>query len=255
MIWNNFGCTEAQVLRKYAMAGYVPTADDFGGTAAVADAIVDAAEDIIQALPASILHLLQEPDLCILVQRCATDQVAAAFPAILKPVIPGSIHVWANPPQSFVSRPVLLTEPWPSNWPRLDVGRPYTNPTPPGAATELTEDAFAADADGIVLATPRSRNDMVLATWRVDVEDAAFSIPSLASQVANGAAAVLGAKVYPQASSQWDMVERLAEGFANGVAMLAKGQTVPPEVRSLQWWKEPEPDQAGGIGSVRRFRA
>lgn len=250
--FNNFGATEAMVLLRFATGGYTAAAADFGGSPAIADALDGAAFSVVQALPPRLLDRIQHPDLLRVEGRASSGQtVMAALP--LAPHIPGKVHVWAGPPQSFTSRPRLAVDPWGYAGGSWGSGR--GTPTPPGALTELDEAAFSVSAGGVItLATPLARNDQVFASYDVDVANAAFSMPSLADLVADGAAAALGGKVYPQASAEWAYVSSLAERWTGALEELGAGRLVPSELRALQWWQEPERTQEGALGSVRRFR-
>jgi len=251
--WNNFGATEAMALRRFALSGYVPTAADFGGTDAVADALADAAGEIIQAMPSARLAELQHPEFLVVVNRAADGQSAFTIPAGWRPMVAGSLHVWRGQPQAFVSRPIYRTNPWGAGG---DMPLPVPTPTPPGAAMELEESRFSVGGDGytVTLDAPLARNDQVVVALDVDVASASYTIPSLAGVVATGAAAALGAKVYPQASAEWILVDRLAQQFADHVAGIARGAIVPAEVRSAVWWKAPDTTESMSMSSVRMYR-
>lgn len=251
-MFNNFGATEAQVLLKFATGGYTPVADEFGGASAVADAIADCAHAVISSMPLQMLNALQRPEFCIVEPRATAGQTLFPFPTALRPVLTGKVHVWAGVPQIFTSRPILRTDPW-----LLNFGQAYASirsPVPSGPAVEMDESEFTPSTTGATLATARSRGDMVLASWDVDVEGATFSVPSIADAVAGGAAAVLGSKVYATASAQWEYVARLGEAWASFLTGLSKGELVPAELRAIQWWKAPEKAQDNGVGSVRAYR-
>lgn len=249
--YNAFGADEDAVLRVFATGGYTPAADDFGGSAAIQDAIQDAAHAVAQAMPLPMLRQLTEPDLELIGPRAAEGQ--SVFPFGTGPVIAGTVHVWAGSPSSFASRPVLATSPWD----RGNVGT-WRSPsaTPAGALVELPEDAFTVDvgAGVVILSVSRVRNDMVYASYRVAVDDPAFAVPSVAGMVVTGAAAVLGGKVFPQATSEWAYVQRLAEEWAGYLGEMAAGRLTPPELRVRRWWAPAEKTQEGGLGSVRRLR-
>lgn len=252
MDFNLFGATEAQVLTKYATGGYAPTAADFGGSPAVADAIASAAYAVVQAMPPRLLSMLQFPDLQLIEARAADGQTTATLGQL--PAVAGKCHIWAGAPQAFASKPVLVTSPWLG-----DVAGGYqnlTNPTPIGALVELPESGFTLNpTTGLVtLAVPLSRGWQVYASYEVAITDPTFSLPSVADIVADGAAADLGAKVYPQASSEWAYVARIVERWTNALAEIGAGRLVPTELRARQWWREPDRTQEGSIGSVRRYR-
>jgi hypothetical protein len=254
-MFNRFGATYASVLQKFKVAGYDPTVDEFGGQPAIDYELDEATRAIVQAMPARVRDALTLPDLMLVEARASAGQTAFALKLI--PTVSGKAHVWVGPPQAFVTRPTLTTDPWwdRSRAPLMGLSN---NATPPGTVVELDESQFSIVADtGIgTLVTPCNRNDQIFASYQVDQESASFALPSLADLAVLGASAVLGAKIYPQASSQWEYVARMIETWADGISGLAKGEWVPAEIRTIQWWQAPEPNAAEGrVGSVRKFRA
>lgn len=251
MAYNYFGATEAGVLRKFAIGGYTPTADEFGGAQAVADALADATFGLVQAFPLVALDALQRPDLCNVEARGTEGQTVVAFPAFLRPITAGRVHVWRGMPSAFTSRPVLNTDPWQG-------GGSYgslSSPTPSGPVVELPPEGFTVTATGVTLASGLARNEQVFASWDVTVEDAAYAVPSVADWVETGAAASLGPKVYAQATAQWEYVAGLVAEWTATLAALGAGDVVPADLRTLRWWKAPERAQDNTVGSVRRYRA
>lgn len=251
MPYNYFGATEAGVLRKFAVGGYTPVAEDFGGTQAIADALADAVHALVQAFPLVALDALQRPDLCNVEARGTEGQTAVTFPAFLRPITANRVHVWRGMPSAFTSRPVLNTDAWQG-------GGGYgslSSPTPSGPVVELPPEGFTVTATGITLASGLARNEQVFASWDVTTDDASYAVQSVADWVATGAAAVTGPKVYPQATAQWEYVSRLVEEWASLLAALAKGDVTPADLRTLRWWKAPERAQDNTVGSVRRYRA
>lgn len=238
---NRFGATEVDLLAQFTLAGYTATAADLGGSAYIGDELSAAAYQIIQAIPGDTLRRLQEPELCRIVSRATAGQTTATLP--LTPAVSGSVHIWRGQPSLFVVRPVLATD---------DLGMVIQSD---GGQVEIAESQFSVAGATVTLTTALSRNDQVYATYDVDVGNAAFSVPSLASLVVDGTVAAIGAKLYTQANAEWAFVARKAESFAAAVEALADGTAIPPEVRVLQWWKEPEPATAGSWQSIRKFRA
>ena len=251
MPYNRFGATEAMVLQKYAAGAYVPAAADFGGSAAIAAALDDATNALCQAMPLLSLDALQRPDLCNVEARGTAGQTIITFPAALRPMVAGRVHLWRGMPSAFTSRPVLRTDAWqgPGGYGAL------SSPTPSGPVCELEETDFSVTATGVVLTSGLQRNEQVFGSWDVNVEDAAYSVQSMANWVSDGAAAVLGSKVYSQAQQEWQYVARLLEDWTALIESLGDGSTVPADLRVLRWWKAPERAQENTVGSVRRFRS
>lgn len=252
MSYNRWGATEAMVLRVFATGGYTPTAADFGGSAAIADELDGATFSVAQALPLAFLNQIEHPDLERIVTRATAGQTSATLG--FGPAKAGTVHIWTGPPQAFVSRPILLTDPWlrGGGWGiSQSVG---VQATPTGAVVELQETQFSVTGQAVSLVTALNRSDLVYASYDVDVEGVTFSIPSIADMVAKGAAFGLGSKVFPQATSEWAYVARIGEDWASYLGEVAAGKLVPAELRAKQWWQEPDRAQDGTIGSVRRYR-
>lgn len=252
-MFNNFGASEAGVLLKFTLGGYTPTASEFGGTPTIAAELADKTREVVQAMPAQIRDAIQNPDLMLIETRAAASQTTATLRLI--PVVTGKVHIWAGPPQVFTSRPMLMMDPWrDGSFSLTSMGLP----TPPGSIVELPEAGFTVNlTTGVVtLATALNRNDQVYATYQTDIEHASFSLPSLSDLTILGVAASIGAKVYPQASSQWQYVSDMKEAWLAGLEGLATGKWIPAELRTIQWWQAPEPNAAEGlVGSVRKLRS
>lgn len=251
MPYNYFGATEAGVLRKFKVGGYDPVADEFGGTAAIADALADATHALVQAFPLVALDALQRPDLCNVEARGVEGQTAIVFPAFLRPITANRVHVWRGMPSAFTSRPVLNTDAWQGAGPYGTL----SSPTPSGPVVELPPDGFTVTSTGVTLATGLARNEQVFASWDVTTEDALYAVPSVADWVETGAASILGPKVYPQATAQWEYVSALVAEWTGLLEALGKGEVTPADLRTLRWWKAPERAQDNTVGSVRRYRA
>ena len=245
---NRWGATVDMVLSRFRLEGYEPTADEFGGEDEVGSALDMAADTIAQAAPAPVRDLLVRPDLVIVEARAAAGQTIVALP--IGPAVAGKVHIWRGVPSQFISKPQLSTSPW------QGACQTHAQPTPPGPAPELAEDQFSLVLPATVaLAQPLDRNSMVLASWDVDTASPDYIIPSMANVVAIGAAAMLGVKVYPQATSQWEFVGRLSETFADYVERLGSGAWVPAEVRLLRTWAPVEPSgEAGQVVGVAKWR-
>jgi hypothetical protein len=250
--FNYFGATVEAVVLKFATGGYAAESADFGGDPAVLDALADATNQLAQALPLAHLDALQRPELCQIENRGADGQTIVAFPAVLLPAFAGRVHVWRGMPSQFVSRPMLQTSPWISGAFGGYAG--LSSPVPPGAAVELPESAYTVTPTGIILGTPLARNEQVFASWDVATTDAAYSVPSLADWVANGAAAMLGPKVYTTATAQWEYVSGMVTGWNDLLEAVHKGTVTPADLRVLRWWKAPENAQENTVDSVRKYR-
>lgn len=238
---NVFGASEAELLAQFSLAGYTATAADLGGSAYIADEMSSAAYAIIQALPDDTLRRIQEPELLRIVSRATAGQTAATLPLV--PAVVGSVHIWTGQPSVFNSRPVLATDQW------------HGGSEPPSAQPELPESLFSVSGATVAFVNALARNDQVYATHIVDVGNASFAMPSLASVVIDGAVAAIGSKLYTQANAEWAFISRKGEQFSQMIQDLADAKAIPPEVRVLQWWSEPEPQTEGTWASIRKFRA
>lgn len=251
MPYNYFGATEAGALRKFAVSGYTPVADEFGGSLAVAAALADATHALVQAFPLVALDALQRPDLCAVEARGVEGQTAVTFPAFLRPITANRVHVWRGMPSAFTSRPVLNTDAWQGSGPYGGL----SSPTPSGPVVELPPEGFTVTSTGVTLASGLARNEQVFASWDVTVDDAAYSVPSVADWVELGAAAMLGPKVYAQATAQWEYVSAMVAEWTDLLEALGKGAVTPADLRTVRWWRAPERAQDNTVGSVRRYRA
>ncbi len=248
--FNRWGCTVADVLRKFATGEYSPIAGDFGGEDEI-NAEIDAAVAVINGvLPTRVYNLLTDPQLEEIVSAAVAGQTVMQLG--LGPVVAGMTSVWTGSPSAFVARPVK----------RYDQN-------PNGALVELPADAYVESAGAhpdeadayVTLTTPNALlvGQKAYASYRLDVASEYFRIGSLAEASAIGAAGALGAKVYPRESATWEHVTTLQSRFQAIVDAMAAGTWTPNELRHLRWWEESaaEPNAAalaGGIGSVPKYR-
>lgn len=107
-----------------------------------------------------------------------------------------------------------------------------------------------------------SNGEYLYATYTIDPQDSAFSLPSLADYVVYSAGAVLGHKLFDQETDTWELVvtyERRAgdtDDLNNkGIFHeLKKGEFVTDAIRSLEFCESIEPAGAT-VGSIRKSRA
>jgi hypothetical protein len=253
MPFNLFGATAAGVVRSFQTGSYTPDVDEFGGTTAIEDVLADMAGVLLDAMPPRLFQTLTTPDLLRAVPRATAGQTQFTIPAIFRPIVAGSVHVWRGWPAAFQDRPILRTSPDHSDAYAQAQGDDRSSYSP---ATELAADAFSVNlSTGVVtLAEAMDADWVAYVSCQVDTESASYAVPSLARILEAGAAGELGARVYSRATDAWALVESLKAGFADAVEATAKGERIPPEIRVCQWWQEVEKAQANRIGSIRVYR-
>ena len=253
--FNCFGATVAGVLLKYTTGSYSPIADDFGGTAAIQDILAHNEGRILDALPPRIFQCLARPDLLKAVTRAALGQLQFTLPAIFRPLVSGTLHLWRGYPSNFQDRPKLRTDPnyadsYGNSKTNGDFGARYT------PQIEMNADSFLVDnASGIVtLLDPLYYDWQVYASFEVDTNNASYGVPSIAHILEDATAGDIGAKIYSRGTDQWQLVSKFNDDFADALDGLSNGSRVPPEIRTLQWWQEVEKAQENRIGSTRAYR-
>jgi hypothetical protein len=248
---NRFGATAANVIAKYTVGTYTPSADDFGGTTVIEQALDSYTWEVEQALTPRVFANLTEPDLQLVERRATSGQTTVTLGFL--PVITGKTHIWVGQPAQFQDRPMLITDP------RLfsdGYGSRSYVPSSNGAMVELSSTLFSVVVStGVVtLSTALNQDDVVYASYQVDTESVDFSVPSLADMVETGAAAEIGSKVYPRGDSAWQLVSTQADNFARGIERLSAGTWIPSELRLARWWQEIEKVQTQTVGSVKVCR-
>ncbi len=248
--YNYFGATTAGVVDNFTVGDYTPTVAEFGGTAVVQSALASATWEVEQALPPIVFQQLTEPDLQLVERRATAGQTTVTLGFI--PVIAGKVHIWVGQPGVFIQRPSLATDGW-----AINNGMSQGQPVSYLAQSELDSARFSVNATtGVVtLTTALTANDYVFASYQVDVDAAAYSVPSLANIIESGAAAEVGSKVYPRAGSSWELVQTYADQYARAIEALNKGNWVPSELRLMRWFQEVEKAQDNRISSTRLYRA
>ena len=253
--FNLFGATVAGLLKNFKTGSYTPVADEFGGDDVVTNALVNAEGRLLDALPPNIFQNIVHPDLCQVVPRGIAGQTVFTLPDIFIPVVTNSVHLWAGHPSIFITRPKKRTDPsYAAGYSSL--GSPSAYPAVTTTPVELAAGSFIVDhmTGEVTLSDPLSQDWLVYASLDVDVANADYGIPSLASIIEGGASAELGEKLYSRATEEWKLVERFSNEFAEAIETTNKGERVPPEIRMLRWWQEVEKTQANRPGSVRMFR-
>lgn len=247
---NRFGCTVAMVMNVIKTGSYSPASADFGGDDVVNAAVDSICDEVIQNMPEAMFLSLSLVELEKVETRATAAQATVTLG--IKPVIAGKTHIWTGQPSSFREKPILATD--------VDMQEEFADPelVP---ANELPSSAFTIDnSTGVITlkSTPTDYrldvNDEVYATYEPD--PASLSIPSLATLIAEGAAFLVGSKVYARGSSQWSYIDMLQERYTAKLASLREGDWLPPETRLMKFWEErvPEADKKASIQIARLRR-
>ncbi len=251
--FNRFGATSDDVMRQYSSGEYSAVVADFGGQTNV-DAVLDDVEhQIVQALPEQSLSSLIDPDMEMLERRAIAGQTTVT--ASFLPLASNRISVWTGQPLQFVSRPMKRTDRGAAY--NDGIGAGYAQGYGSGPAIELSSSKFSVvTSTGVITLTDAlNADDVVYASYQVDVSSADFSVPSLASLLSNGAAAQLGQDYFSRSDSLWGKVESLSQAFNAALEAMAEGKWIVPEIRRARWWQEITPSSDKGAGSLRIYRA
>lgn len=224
MAFNRFGATAADVVNLYPGA----PAADFGGESAILAAIDRAVTRILAVIPASVYDTLRYPKLELVADRASEGQTAATLGLV--PVVPGSLRLWAIGNGAMRDN---LTRPQPGYGETVGFSLTVATGAISNIAPALTEGAY------------------LYASYKVDVESASYSLPSLRDIALYGAAAELGARIYSIGrQEEWALVEAYRGEWETALEQMSKAGWVPPELRALEWYRELEPATSSGIVSV-----
>jgi hypothetical protein len=247
---NGFGIQQSDVQNKLTTGTYAPTIAELGGSAVVQDAIDDAVNLIIQAMPEEIFRQMHQIHLEMVCLRATAGQTTVQ--TTFRPIVPGQTWVWRGMPRFFRIEPHRSTDLLRDQEFFDDSGyRPLSE-------LKVDTDYTLNDTTGVITFTNAlMQNEQVAVDYWPDNTNAAFTIPSLANVAAHGAAAALATKLYPRASSQWDYVNTLTESFSNSLSSLQDKTWIPPEMRMMNFWKKilPDGDDRKRIQGARILRA
>ncbi len=254
--YNQYGTTYASVIALYP--GTV--VGDYGNQAAVDAALDRSVREIAASLNQESFRNLTEPDLELVERRATAGQTSLTLGANVVaagswPVVSGKTHIWVGQPQSFAARPLLTTDPYAYSQ-RYGIGVVAGTYDMLGPMTELPADQFSVvAATGVVtLVTALQANDVAYASYVVDVNAAAYAVPSLAEIAVLGAGAELGARLYSAGNQEWKLVEDYRTRYTDWLKRMVEGSWIPDELRYMRWWKEVERVDEKAPSSVRLFR-
>ncbi len=156
----------------------------------------------------------------------------------MKPAIAGTVHLWNYPlqiPDGGLGNQVNT-----SGFTYLDA---YYKP-PSKGWLEIDPTWYSVNVTtGVVTYTGPQQvqlGDRIYATYDVDTDNAAFSLPQLGNVLVFGAAAELGGAIYSQATQEWALVTQYRDRYAALCKQLLDGTLIPDEVRRLNFWVEIE---------------
>lgn len=249
MTMNNFGCIAANVRSRLTTGNYVPSVAELGGDTVIADCIASAVDQIIQSMPEIIFKQMTQIRLEIVERRATASQTVVS--TTLTPLVAGKTYVWRAQPRYFLVEPKRKTD--------LLRDEEFYDPSvyrPLAEMLEGTDYNINVTNGQITFTVGCAVQDMVVVDYTVDVESTDFSIDSLAACAADGAAYMLGSRLYPKASSKWEYIDTLNEQFTKKMSALQDGSWVPPELRLMTFWKEVIPlgDTKSKIQSGRIIR-
>ena len=252
--YNQFGTTYASVVSLYP--GTVLA--DYPDQPAVDAALNRSVREVASSLNQNSFRNLTEPDLELVERRASAGQTTVtlglnAVTANSWPLVANKTHIWVGPPQAFAARPVLATDPFAQPF---GSGYQTAGYSLMGPLVELASSQFSvAVATGVItLTTALTVYQLVYASYTVDVNVAAYSVPSLAEIAVLGAGAELGARLYTSATQEWALVVDYKTRYTAWLDRMVKGEWVPDELRFMRWWKEVERVDVAAPSSVRMYR-
>ncbi len=211
--YNRFGATFDKVMALYPGT----SVEDYDSQEAIEDCLDVMSRMLASAMSPAFYDQLTEPQLELVVRRAVASQATAQLG--LTPVVANTIRLWR------ISGGALIDQ------------RQLSKPQP-GVAEEAGYTLNIATGAITVITPALGANDLVYASYQVDVENTAFSIGGLADVVIYGAAADLGAKLYTEGSQAWELVETYRKRWESALEALRDGTLVPDELRAMRWWTE-----------------
>lgn len=253
--YNRFGAVYTDVMAMFP--GTILADYDGGGDSGqtIIEGVLDRiAREVASSMTPDVYKQFTEVDCQQIVRYATAAQTTASLGLV--PVIAGTLHIWIYPPLAALE----LNE-------RSDGGPvdDFWYRKPVLGYNEETGFSLNATTGAVTALRELNAGERVFASYDVDVDNAAFSMPSVKDIVVLGAAAELGSRLYSDASQEWKLVDEYRsryrgamqstpgqEGGTMGRALA--GTFVPDELRKLTYWSEVERKSDEGVGSFRRYR-
>lgn len=245
--FNRFGKIFSDVISFYpgtSLADY-----DAGGAngqlrieAALDRAVVDVLGSLSPAVYAAMTQVVNE-----FVVRYATAG-QTTWTLGLFPIVAGTVHLWRYPldtPLGGIGNLVGNSG--------FFYGEQFYKPPTKGYFEIATTDYSVNATTGVCTYTGAQSvqlGDRIYATYDVDADNAAFSMPQLGQAIVIGASAELGTRLYTQADQTWQLVTMYQARYDNYLKMFRDGTLIPDEVRKLNYWQEIERNN----NEVKSFR-
>ena len=231
--FNYFGAVEADVANLFASNSYSAAAAlaDMGGSTVVDTVLQRIAREVAETFePMAYQRLVQRVHGEIIIFSAKGGETSGTL--TLGPTVSvngqSSIHIWRS-------------------------GGPRTDEMVVGQEEYF---AWTQDSTGQIItpATAMVRTEYLYASYVVNVEDPAFTLPSVKDKVILGAGAELGERLYIDKTQPWQVVESLKARWQEWRSNALESRWVPDEMRRMLFWS-PLDRANDKAGSVRFGRA
>lgn len=228
--FNNYGATTEKFLSFFPGVTFDAARQcDIGSEQTVLEALGRATREVNTLLKPEVYGQLVQPTHELSVRAGEGQSGQTTFNLGFHPVIAASLHIWVRPNEFQTGNGFVYDD-------RYDSSQPPRLGICEVASTDYVLDA----ANGsVTLVHSLSLNDQVYTSYRVDVNNTAYSVPSMADIVYIIAAAEVAGKLFPEGGPD-KLTERYNKKADDYRKMLLDGTYIPSEVRYLNQFNEVE---------------
>jgi hypothetical protein len=225
--YNRFGAVYTGVIELYP--GTV--VGDYGGQTIVENEMDRITREVAASMMPNVFEQMTQVRAEWVVRYATAAQTG--FTLGMHPVTAGTVHLWVYPPiAAYVSQ----------NLPGYFMAPAYYREPTKGVMEVASTDYSVTASSGAITysGSALQAGARVYASYDVDMDNASFSLASLADAVVLGAAAALGSKLFSDATQQWQLVKDYQARYNAKIAMLMDGKLIPDEVRRIKYWEPVE---------------
>ncbi len=225
--YNRFGATYDKVIELYKDTVIA----DYGSQAIVEAEMDRVTREVASAVMPNVFEQITQVRAEWIVRYATQGQTS--WNLGMFPLRAGTIHMWLYPPiAAYVSQ----------NLPGYFMAPAYYRAPEKGVMEMATTDYSVNATTGAVTYSGAALNigSRIYASYDVDMDNAVFSLLSLADAVVLGTASALGSKLYSDNLQQWQLVKDYQARYAAKISMLLDGKLIPDEVRRLNYYQDVE---------------
>lgn len=232
--YNRFGVTAQKVLDLYPNVN----ATDMGGTSVIEDAIDRSVRRIASQIPLNVSEILNNE--------------------VTQEILVGPAFGGEGPTFTLGLGPIAEADKTKLRIYRVASASDGGKPSCPPVFEDNQTGTLAGTGNQTLTLTGSSvtlvESEWLMISYRIDTNDATFTMPTYGDYVVYAAAAELGSKLFDQETDSWVLVDKYKDLATEYLTSLQAGGFVDNSIRSLEFCEEIEPADAT-VMSIRKSRA